>query len=150
MSNQFAQSLNKSFVGRALTLAGLIVFTAPVALAGDRLVPGQYEMTSTRDGKTTTSGYCTTPETARGTNGDAHEVQAYLDNSVKTPCKINSVDVSRDTINYSMTCSGRVTTVHVVYHGDHFESDMTNNFGGGSSTAHTTAKRVGDCKPGGQ
>jgi hypothetical protein len=151
MSNQVAQSLNKRFVGRALTLAGLIVFIAPVALAGDRLVAAQYEMTSTRDGKTTTSTYCATPEIAKGTNGDAHEVQAYLDKSVKT-CKITSLDVSGDTINYSMTCSGSTTStsIRVVYHGDHFEGNMTNNFGGKTSIAHTTAKRVGDCNPEGQ
>ncbi len=117
--------------------------------AGERIVAGEYEVTSTRDGKTTTSSYCTTPEIAKGTNGNAQEVRSYLENSVKT-CQISAFDLAGDTINYTMTCSGMKTTIHVVYYGDHFEGDMTNYHGDHASVAHTTAKRSGACKAEGQ
>jgi hypothetical protein len=134
---------------RSALVFSLFVFIACVtttAFAGDRIVAGEYEVTSTRAGKTTTSSYCTSPEIAKGTNGNAQEVRTYLENSVKT-CKISAFDLAGDTINYTMTCNGMSTTIHVVYHGDHFESDMTNYHGGQASVAHTTAKRTGACKP---
>jgi hypothetical protein len=133
----------------AFSLFVFIACAATTAFAGDRIVTGQYEVTSTRAGKTTTSSYCTTPEIAKGTNGNAQEVRSYLENSVKT-CKISAFDLAGDTINYTMTCNGMTTTIHVVYHGDHFEGDMTNYHGGQASVAHTTAKRSGACKAEGQ
>jgi hypothetical protein len=134
---------------RVFLLSVFLACAATTAFAGDRIVAGEYEVTSTRAGKTTTSSYCTTPEIAKGTNGNAQEVRSYLENSVKT-CQISAFDLAGDTINYTMTCNGTTTTIHAVYHGDHFEGDMTNNHGGQTSVAHTTAKRTGACKAEGQ
>lgn len=137
---------SKTLVNRVLALSTLIVLAAPVALAGERLVAGEYEITSVRDGRTTTSTYCATAEMAKGTNGSEAEDRAYVENAAKT-CKITSFAVAGDTIDYSMSCSDVTTAVHAVYHGDHFEGDMTNHHGGQTSVVHTTAKRVGACKP---
>ena len=136
---------SKTLVSRVLALSTLIALAAPVALAGDRLIAGEYEITSVRDGKTTTSTYCATAEMAKGTNGDTASDRAYVENAAKT-CKITSFAVAGDTIDYSMSCNDVTTAIHVVYHGDHFEGDMTNDHGGQKSVAHTTAKRVGACK----
>lgn len=144
MNNLFVMP-SKTLVRRVLGWSALILLAAPVALAGDRIIAGEYEVTSVRDGKTTNSTYCTTPEMAKGTNGSEAEDRAYVENAAKS-CKIGTFKVSGDTIDYSMDCSGSNTTIHVVYHGDHFEGDVTSEHHGQKSTAHTTAKRVGACK----
>ncbi len=134
-----------TLVRRVLAFSTLLVLAAPLALAGDRLIAGEYEVTSVIDGKTTTGSYCATPEIAKGTNGSEAEDRAYVEGAAKT-CKIDSFKLSGDTIDYAMTCGEITTLIHAVYHGDHFEGDMTHNRGGQKSVAHTTAKRVGVCK----
>jgi hypothetical protein len=130
---------------RIFALCTLIVLAAPVALAADRLVAGEYEITSIQDGRTTTSSYCATPEMAKGTNGTEAEDRAYVENAAKS-CKIESFKLSGDVIDYAMNCRGAVTTIHAVYHGDHFEGEVSTEHGGQKSVAHTTAKRTGACK----
>ena len=150
MTNPSLEQTRETLATRAratILLSGLIVFAMPTRLAADRLVAGQYEMTSTIDGKTTTAKYCASPEIAKGTNGDAKSVRAYLESSVKS-CSIQAFDLTGDTISYSLTCAGHTTAFRAVYHGDHFESDMTSSVNGQSRTIHTTAKRVGVCKVG--
>ena len=148
MTNPSLQQARKTFATRAriiILLSGLVAFAAPTLLAADRLVAGQYEITSTSNGKT--SSYCASPEIAKGTNGDAKSVQAYLESSVKSSsCSIQSFDLTGDTVSYSLTCEGHTTAFRATYHGDHFESDMTSSVNGQSRTTHTTAKRVGACK----
>ena len=150
MTNPSLEQTRETLATRArvtILLSGLIVFAMPTRLAADRLVAGQYEMTTTIDGKTTTAKYCASPEIAKGTNGDAKSVQAYLESSVKSSsCSIQSFDLTGDTVSYSLTCAGHTTVFRATYHGDHFESDMTSSANGQSRTIHTTAKRVGACK----
>ena len=129
----------------SLLLVGVIAFAVSTLLAADRLIEGQYEITSIANGKTTTGGYCTSPEIAKGTNGDAKAVQTYLESSVKS-CSIQDFRLAGDTISYSLTCSGHTTAIHATYHGDHFEGDMTSSANGQSHTIQTSAKRVGPCK----
>lgn len=128
----------------AIALFGLMTMTATSALAGDRLVAGEYEITSVIDGKPTTSRYCATPEMAKGTNGDEASDREYVQNAAKT-CKIETFTVAGNTIDYSMNCSGVTTKIHAVYHGDHFEGEMTRERDGKTFITHTTAKRVGEC-----
>jgi hypothetical protein len=144
MNTRFAKS-SKIVLQRVLFLSALVALAAPVAFAGDRLIAGEYEITSVRDGRTTTSTYCATPEMANGTNGNEAADRAYVENAAKT-CKIDAFKLSGDTIDYTMNCSGAVTTIHAVYHGDHFEGDVASEHGGQKSVAHTTAKRLGACK----
>lgn len=144
MNTRFVKP-SKIVASRVLALSALILLAAQVAFAGDRIIAGEYEVTSVREGKTTNSSYCTTPEMAKGTNGSEAEDRAYVESAVKS-CKIGSFKVAGDTIDYSMSCGGSNTTIHVVYHGDHFEGDVTSEHGGQKSVAHTTARRTGACK----
>jgi hypothetical protein len=121
---------------------------ASSAFAGDRLVTGQYEITSTANGKPQTSTYCVTPEMAKRTSGSEKEALEYAQTAGKGVCTIKDFTLTGDTISYKMECSGgsRETSVHATYHGDHFEGDMTTAAHGTAVVLHTTAKRVGACK----
>jgi hypothetical protein len=138
---------------KGLTVAMCFLFcvtllAAPSAFAGDRLVTGQYEITSTANGKPQNSTYCVTPEMAKHTSGSEKEALEYAQTAGKGICTIKDFTLTGDTISYKMECSGgtRETIVHATYHGDHFEGDMTTAAHGTTVVLHTTAKRVGACK----
>jgi hypothetical protein len=142
-----------ALVPKGSTLAMCFLFwvtlwAAPKAFAGDRLVPGQYEITSTANGKPQNSTYCVTPEMAKHTSGSEKEALEYAQTAGKGICTIKDFTLTGDTICYKMECSGgtRETIVHATYHGDHFEGDMTTAAHSTTVVLHTTAKRVGACK----
>ena len=137
--------------GVSLLLCSLITFFALPVCAADRVAAGQYEYTTTIDGKPQTFANCITAEEAKAFNGDAKAGRAYAENAAKGACKVTAYDVKGNLISYTMECEGSVITSSATYHGDSFEGDTTTTVtvegkrvGGG--TAHTKAKRVGACK----
>jgi hypothetical protein len=62
--------------------------------AADRLTSGQYEFTTTTDGKTQTLAHCVTPEEARSVNGDAKAGREYAEKDLqRAGCSITTYDV---------------------------------------------------------
>jgi ketosteroid isomerase-like protein len=127
-----------------------IVSVGSSALGADRLRVGQYEITTTTDGKTQTDSVCQTPDMAKIANGDAKAGREYLEKKLerfgKGRCTVNAYDVTGDTVSSTTACGESVTTTRTTYHGDSSESDVTTRAGGKTVSVHTTAKRVGDCK----
>jgi Protein of unknown function (DUF3617) len=128
------------------SLSGLIAFAAPPLQAADRLTPGQYEYTSTIDGKTQTYTHCITPDDAKAVNFDAKAGRAFAEKAGEGVCTISAYDVTGDKVSYTMACSGSVSTSSGTYHGDSYEGDVTRTVRGITHNTHTKAKRVGACK----
>jgi hypothetical protein len=134
---------------------GLVGFAAlpPCVAAGDRIVAGQYEITSTVNGKPKIYPLCITAAEAKGINGDAKTGREYAERvsseTAQRPCTSKDYRVSGSTVSYIMTCGDEVSTVRETYHGDSFEGDATVKFADNSPppiVEHYTAKRVGACK----
>jgi hypothetical protein len=127
-----------------------IVLAASPLLAADRIRQGQYEITTTYDGKSHSDSVCQTPEMAKITNGDAavgrDDLAKKLEKIGKGRCTVKAYDVTADTVSSTTACGETVTTARTTFHGDSSESTITTTSPGRTTSVQTTAKRTGDCK----
>ena len=138
------------FIKRAVLLAALsgsIAFTAAHVQAADRMTQGQWETTTTSDGKTYTDTSCLTPDMAKLSNADEKTMRALSDKAGAGVCVLGTYEVSGNKVSYTMVCGKDVTIISTTYRGDSYESDWTDTKSGmAPTTMHVKAKRVGACK----
>jgi hypothetical protein len=107
---------------------------------------GQWEVTSTSNGRARTFRNCVGTAEAGAMNGDARASRAYLEKLIPSQCKFTDYKVDGNSVSSTMTCG--TTTVRSItkYHGDSYESESTTKTGSASEVAsHLKARRVGDC-----
>ena len=132
------------------SLSGLIASVALPMQAADRLTSGQYEFTTTTDGKTQTLAHCVTPEEARSVNGDAKAGREYAEKDLqRAGCSITTYDIKGDTVSLTVACGDSVRTSRATYHGNTYDADTTTTFTVDGKrivrATHLEAKRVGVC-----
>jgi hypothetical protein len=130
-------------INRYLNLLPMLVITcmALPANATDRMRAGQWVGTTVVGGRTIPNSSCISKGDADAMNGNAKEVQAYLEKIIPPSiCKITNVKVDGGQIIYTASCGAlapRVVTTS--YHGD--SSAGTDSIG-----TKTEAKLMGACK----
>jgi len=132
---------------RSMVLATAIALTMSAAalFAADRVRTGQWEVTSTSNGKARTFKNCVGAEEAGAVNGDAKASRAYTE-KLTGQCKFTDYKVEGNTVSSLMTCGGSTIRTTTTFHGDSYQSDSTTKTGSGSEVAsHISAKRIGAC-----
>jgi hypothetical protein len=130
-------------INRYLNLLPMLVITllALPTNAADRMRAGQWVGTTVIGGRTIPNSSCISKGDADAMNGNAKEVQAYLEKVIPPSiCKITDVKADGGQIIYTASCGAlppRVITTS--YHGD--SSAGTDSIG-----TKTEAKLMGACK----
>jgi hypothetical protein len=128
-----------------LGIAIALTMSAAALFGADRMRTGQWEVTSTSNGKARTFKNCVGAEDAVAINGDAKASRAYLE-KLTGQCKFTDYKVEGNTITTLMTCGGSTVRTTTTYHGDSYQSDATTKTASGTEVAsHISAKRIGDC-----
>jgi Protein of unknown function (DUF3617) len=126
-------------------MALMLVPARPVS-AADRLQTGQWEFSSTTDGKANTFKQCVTAEKAGSVNGDTKTARAYAEKEAAGHCTIQDYKVDGNVVSYAMTCGSRTIRSTATYRGDTFEGDLiSKNEGGPEIVSHVKARRLGNC-----
>lgn len=129
-----------------LAVAIALVVTPSLLTASDRVRMGQWEVTSTSNGKARTFKSCVQADEATAVNGDAKASKAYTEKLLAGHCTFTDYKVSGNSISSVMSCGATIVRSTTTYHGDRYESDSTTRTGNASEvTSHIDAKRLGDC-----
>ncbi|MEP7132971.1 MAG: DUF3617 family protein [Acidobacteriota bacterium] len=130
-----------------LSLTLVLTFAAAPLSAADRLRAGQWEITTTRPNRpTTTVTLCVGVEEATGINGDEKAGRDYVEKKSGKDCKMNEFKLNGLSASYSMTCAGTTIRASLTYHGDSYEGEMVvRPAGGPEMVSHKKARRLGAC-----
>jgi hypothetical protein len=140
-----SNTMKKTTRSAVLVTAIALTMSAASLFAADRVRTGQWEVTSTNDGKARIFKSCLRAEEASAVNGDAKGSRAYLE-KLTGQCKFSDYKVEGNTISTVMTCGGSTVRTTTTYHGDSYQSDATTKTGSAPEViSHITAKRLGDC-----
>jgi len=131
----------------------LVVIAVSLALAGmafaggsPNMKPGRWEITT----QANMQGMTIPPATI--TQCLTEEDMVPRDGTQNQDCEILDVDVSGDTVTWTMRCRGEggdvESTGRITYHGDRFEGTTTTTIGSTGMTIQSTltGRRIGDCK----
>ena len=131
--------------GSMIFLMSLALATVSSPLsAADRIRVGQWEVTSTNNGKPTTFKNCVSAVDAAAMNGDAKASRAYLEKQVPS-CRFMDYKQDGNLVSCVMSCGSMTISSVTTYHGDSYVSDSKTTGGGLDRVSHITAKRLGDC-----
>lgn len=123
----------------------LTIAAAPLS-AADRVRVGQWEVTSTSDGRARTFKNCVRADEAAAANGDAKAGRAYNEKLLGGQCTFTDYKVEGNSVSSVMTCGHSTVRSSTTYHGDSYASDSTTKTGSAPEViTHITAKRLGDC-----
>ena len=136
----------KKTTGWSILWIGIALATASAPLsAADRIRVGQWEVTTTNNGRTRTFKRCVSAVEAAAINGDAKAYRAYYENEVPN-CRFTEYKQDGNLISSVMTCGSITVSSVTTYHGDSYVSDAKSKTGAGpDAVAHGTGKRLGDC-----
>ena len=124
----------------ASLVALVVVCSAVLAYAADRVRSGQWETTVNVMGRAMTSSACISESDATAMNGDVASIRALHEKrDVTHACAVTTVVITGDQVVVTSVCSGKENVGTTTYHGDTFESVNTNG-------VKSQAKRVGACK----
>jgi hypothetical protein len=133
---------------RLTILAAVIALAtaaAPVS-AADRVRTGQWEVTTTSNGKARTFKNCVSTAEAAAANGDAKTGRAYVEKMLPGQCKFTDYKVEGNSVSSVMTCDKTTVRSTTTYHGDSYQSESKTTTGGAPEVvSHISAKRIGDC-----
>lgn len=112
-----------------------------MAVAADRVRPGQWETTLSVLGQTITRPSCLSKADADAINGNEASIRAYAERvSQPAACKVKDVHIDGNTVSVTSMCaSGKENVGKTTYHGDRYETVNTNG-------TKATAKLVGQCQ----
>ena len=128
-----------------LGIAIALTMSAAALFAADRMRTGQWEVTSTSNGKARTFKNCVGAEEAGAVNGDAKPSRAYTE-KLTGQCKFTEYKVDGNTVTSVMTCGGSTVRAITTFKGDSYQSDSTTKTGSGPEViSHISAKRIGAC-----
>lgn len=126
------------------SIVSLQLVVATGLQAADRMQPGKWEFSMTRDGSTHTSTRCVTAEEAGSVNGDTKSARAHAEKSAKN-CTVDAYDIHGDRVSYKLTCAGATIESAATYHGNSFEGDLKSVRAGKEATTHVKAHRLAAC-----
>jgi hypothetical protein len=133
---------------RSTILAAVIALAmaaAPLS-AADRLRTGQWEVTSTNNGRARTFKNCVRADEAAAANGDAKAGRAYTEKLLAGQCTFTDYKVEGNLVSSVMTCGKTTVRSTTTYHGDSYQSESKTTIGGAPEVvSHVSAKRLGDC-----
>jgi uncharacterized protein DUF3617 len=114
--------------------------------AADRVRIGQWEVTSTSNGRARTFKNCVRAEEAAAANGDAKAGRAYNEKLLAGQCTFTDYKVEGNVVSTAMTCGKIKSRTTTTYHGDSYQSESKTTTGGAPEVvSHISAKRLGDC-----
>ena len=130
-----------------LSFTLVLTFAAAPLSAADRLRAGQWEITTTRPNRpTTTVKYCVGAEEATSINGDEKAGRDYSEKKSGKGCKMNEFKLNGLSASYGMTCAGMTIRSSITYHGDSYEGEqVVKPAEGPELVSHFKAKRLGNC-----
>ena len=133
---------------RSTMLAAVIALAmaaAPLS-AADRVRTGQWEVTSTNNGRARTFKNCVRADEAAAANGDAKAGRAYNEKLLAGQCTFTDYKVEGNLVSSVMTCGKTTVRTTTTYHGDSYQSESKTTTGGAPEVvSHVSAKRLGDC-----
>jgi hypothetical protein len=130
----------------ALFLLALTLLSAPPLLAAERMKSGQWEFTSTHQGRPAqTFKHCMTPADAASVNGDAKAGRAAAEKSAGNKCALKEYKIAGDTVTYTLACDTKTISSTVTYHGDSFEGVLTTKSAGKEDVTRVKARYLGAC-----
>lgn len=137
--------MSKLKVPALLGTAIVLALTASSLSGADRFRAGQWELTTTTRGETSTVKRCVTAEEAETVNGDTKSSRASAERQSPS-CKYTDYKVDGSSVSGAMTCGRLSSRFATTYHGDTMEGDKFTTIAGGPEfVSHTKAKRLGDC-----
>lgn len=129
-----------------LVVAIALVVAPNFLTAADRVRIGQWEVTTTSEGRARTFKSCVKTDEAAAVNGDAKASKAYTEKLLPGQCTFTEYKVNGNSVSSVMTCGATTVRSTTTYHGDRYESDSTTKTGSAKEVAsHIDAKRLGDC-----
>ncbi len=130
-----------------LSFTLVLTFAAAPLSAADRLRAGQWEITTTRPNRpTTTVKLCVGAEEATAINGDEKAGRDYVEKQSGKGCKMNEFNLKGLSASYLMTCTQATIRASITYHGDSYEGEMVvKPAGGPEMVSHKKATRLGAC-----
>jgi uncharacterized protein DUF3617 len=133
---------------RSTILVAVIAFAMAAATltAAERIRTGQWEVTSTSNGKERTFKNCVGAAEAAAANGDAKTGRAYVEKMLPGQCKFTDYKVEGNSVSSVMTCDKTTVRSTTTYHGDSYQSESKTTTGSSPEVlSHISAKRLGDC-----
>ena len=84
-----------------------MIAVASALLAQDRIRPGMYEITTTKNGRTTVISHCLTAAALSSSNGDAKTLKERLEKSTAARnCTSKDFKLEGNVISFTTICSG--------------------------------------------
>jgi hypothetical protein len=131
---------------RRISLLTLFALVSVSLSAADRVRTGQWEVTSTSNGRARTFKNCVRADEAAAANGDAKAGRAYNEKLLAGQCTFTDYKVEGNLVSSVMTCGKITSRTTTTYHGDSFQSESKTTTGGAPEVvSHVSAKRLGDC-----
>src|ERR1700737_1354033 len=128
-----------------MTAIALALAAAPLS-AADRVRTGQWEVTSTNNGRARTFKNCLRADEAAATNGDAKAGRAYTQKLLAGHCTFTDYKVEGSLVSSVMTCGKTTVRTPTTYHGDSYQSESKTTTGGApEGVSHASEKPLGDC-----
>src|ERR1700687_5144044 len=97
--------------------------------AAERMRTGQWEVTSTSNGRARSFKNCVAAAEAGAVNGDAKTVKAHFEKLVPAQRKFTEYKVEGNSVSSVMTCDSTTVRSVTTYHGDSYQSDSTTKTG---------------------
>jgi hypothetical protein len=131
------------------SLATLVAIGVPSASAQERMKSGQWEVTITSEGKSSTNAHCITPDRVSMGNGSSEEIRATMEKGAAAiHCNLQDFKVDRDTISYTYACPASTTKSKTTYHGNRYDSEVVSIRARKEQTRQIEGRRLGDCAAG--
>jgi hypothetical protein len=131
------------------SLATLLAISAPSAQAQERMKSGQWEVTITSEGKSSTNAHCIPPDQVRMGNGSSEQIRTTMEKGAAAiHCNLQDFKVDGDSISYTYACPASTTKSKTTYHGNSYESEIVSIRAGKEQTRQIKGRRLGDCAAG--
>jgi Protein of unknown function (DUF3617) len=113
--------------------------------AADRMLPGQWEFTTTTEGDPHVFAHCMSTEDAGQVNGDSKSGKLAAEKKAEGRCTVESFAAAGNSVEYTLVCGSRTIKSATVFHGDSSEGTLTTTVDGKVVTSQVKARRLGAC-----
>jgi Protein of unknown function (DUF3617) len=139
----------RSHLAVLLFILGAALTVAYPLEAQERMKNGQWELTITSEGKSSTNAHCIPPDQVSMGNGSSEKVRATMEKGAAAiHCTLQDLKVDDNTISYTYSCPTTKTKSKTTYHGDSYESEIVSIRDGKEHTRQVKGRRLGDCAAG--
>jgi hypothetical protein len=131
-----------------ISLILMALFMATAALhAQERMRAGNWEMTTVKDGKTTSSTHCFTAADVKPGNGDAQSLKdRLLKDATNRRCSAKDIKIAGNTVSYILACANVTVASSIKYSdGNSVEIVMKTTTSERETTTTVKERRIGSC-----